>query len=182
MIEPSPPPIPGLLWREITFDDLALLVELEAKSHAVDGGFDFMKTSAILSARYLPDTPGASIGAFTEDGYLAASASVRWVNDEETCCAKIVGQVRPGWRSKGVGAYLMSWSGVQAQNLWCLTSEGPCLLEIRTESLTEAARHLYISNGFSPTMEELVMHRKLDWSLPEKAHLLTGSTWWMAVW
>jgi len=169
MIEPSPPPMPGLLWREVTFDDLALLVELEAKSHVVDGGLAFMKKPAILSERYLPETPGASIGAFTEDGYLAASTSVHWVDDEEPCRVSIVGQVRPGWRNKGVGAYLMSWSSAHAQSLCNVTSEGLCLLEIRTESLTEAARHLYITNGFSPAMEELVMHRKLDRSLPDLA-------------
>jgi mycothiol synthase len=145
----------------------------------VDGGFDFMKRPAILSARYLPDIPGTSIGAFTEDGCLAACASVHWVNDEEPCCVKIVGQVRPGWRSKGLGAYLMSWSGAQAQSLCNVNSEGPCELELRTESLTEAARHLYITNGFSPTMEELVMHRKLDRSLPDLTvpHGVRISSW-----
>lgn len=167
MIEPSPPPMPDLVWREITREDLSLLVDLEAKSHAVDGGLTFLKGSAILSKSYFPETPGASIGAFTEDGSLAASTSVHWVSEEDPSNVRIVGQVRPAWRNKGVGAYMMNWSCVQAQSLCKVTSESHCLLQIITESLTEAARHLYIQNGFSLAMEELVMHRGLDLPLPD---------------
>jgi mycothiol synthase len=167
-INPAPPLLPGLIWRAITRDDLMVLVELETECHLVDGGLVFMNEPGNLSDRYFPETAGALIGAFTGDGWLAACASVHLVGEPDPPRATIVGQVRPEWRDRGIGAYLMCWSGVQARSLCAAATADHCLLQIATESLTEAARRLYRAHGFRPVMEELVMRRVLQLPLPDR--------------
>ncbi len=167
-INPAPPPLSGLIWRAITIDDLTVLVELQAECHMVDGGLALMNEPANLRDRYFPATPGASIGAFTGDGLLAACAAVHRVGEPGPPQATILGQVRPEWRRRGVGSYLMRWSDVQARSLCAAAPANHCLRQITAESLTEAARALYRAHGFRPVMEELVMRRMLTLPLPDR--------------
>ena len=63
-INPAPPSLAGLVWRPITRDDLAALVDLAGACHLVDGGRHFMLEPENLTSSYFPDAPGAAVGAF----------------------------------------------------------------------------------------------------------------------
>ena len=171
IIKPSPPSLAGLIWRPISPADLAALVELAEECRLAggthDGGLAFLNRPDNLSERYFPDAPGAGIGAFAPDERLAACATVHLVPYTWTKRAVIVGQVRPEWRSRGVGDYLMRWSQAQAQALFTADATDKRLLQVATESLTDAANRLYQAHGFESVMEELVMRRDLHRPLPD---------------
>ena len=75
--------------------------------------------------------------------------------------------MRPGLRGKGLGTYLLSWSESQARQLCADEGTAPGLLQVATESLSAAARRLYLAHGFQSVFEELVMERALSTPLPE---------------
>lgn len=163
----QPPRLAGLNWRQITSADLAAIVALAGICHGVDGGLAFMIKPDNLQRHYFPDALGAIIGAFTPDDQLAACAAVHLVGDSTIQRARIVGQVRPDLRHRGLGAYLMRWSQVQARALLDEATADRQQLQIATESLTEPADCLYRTHGFSPVFEEYVMRRDLHLPLPE---------------
>jgi mycothiol synthase len=165
-INPAPPLLAGLIWRAITGDDLAALVELAAACHLADGGLACMNEPGNLKSRYFPDAPGASIGAFAADERLVARATVHLARKSDTERAIIVGQLRPKLRNRGIGTYLMRWSQAQAQALFTATTVDKRLLQVATESLTEPASRLYHAHGFEPVHEDLVMRRDLRVPLP----------------
>ena len=165
MIAPTPPTIAGLTWQLITSDNLAALAEMATKCHLADGGLNFMLEPDNLKDHYFQDGPGATIGAFSADKHLIACATVHIVGDLGRKRAIIAGQVRPDYRHRGIGTYLMHWSQVQAKALFTTHPVDKQLLQIATESLTEPTHDIYLAHGFEPIMEELVMWRNLDQSL-----------------
>jgi mycothiol synthase len=169
MIDPAPPLLTGLIWRKVTLDDLAALVELAAECTLADGGLAFMNEPDNLKSRYFPDAPGASIGAFAADERLAACSTAHLIRESDTERAIIVGQVRPDLRHRGIGTYLMRWSQARAQALFTgATLAGQRLLQVATESLTESASRLYRAHGFESVYEHLVMRRDLNQPLPDR--------------
>ncbi|MCL4262899.1 MAG: GNAT family N-acetyltransferase [Anaerolineae bacterium] len=168
-INPAPPPIAGLLWRPLSPADLSTIAELARACHLVDGGLAFMIQPDNLQQRYFPDAPGAAIGAFTPDGHLVACAAVYHRGEAASQPVSIAGQVRPDWRRKGIGAYLLHWSQEVAQQLLAERTTGPRMLQIATESLTAPADRLYRAHGFAPVFEELVMRHDLRLPLPDYA-------------
>ncbi|MCI0577666.1 MAG: hypothetical protein L0332_16260 [Chloroflexi bacterium] len=96
-INPVPPSLAGLIWRPITGDDLAALVELAGECHSADGGLAFMIEPDNLKDRYFPDAPGAA------DEQLVACTTVHLDGDSGRQRAMIVGQVRPELRHRGSG-------------------------------------------------------------------------------
>jgi mycothiol synthase len=167
-IKPTPPPTAGLRWRPISAADLEAVSELARAGHLADGGLAFLIQPAHLQQRYFPDAPGAAIGAFTPEGHLVACATVHRSRDVATQEARLVGQVRPDWRRRGIGNYLLHWSQAAARRL-AETTAGPHGLQIATESLTPPADRLYRAHGFAPVFEELVMRHDLHPPLPDNA-------------
>ncbi len=165
-INPDTPLLPGLTWRAITRDDLGALVKLADECELVDGGLALLNEPGNLRDRYFPDAPGRGIGAFPAENKLVACATVHLTRQLDMQRAQIVGQVRPEWRNKGLGSYLMRWSQLQAQALFTGAGADKRLLRVATESLTEPAIHLYRAHGFESVFEELVMQRNLCQPLP----------------
>ena len=116
-IDPPPPNLTGLNWRAISPADLTAVVELAAACYAADGGLAFMIEPSTLRGRYFPETPHVAIGAFDADERLAACTSIHLSSDSGVQRVTIVGQVRPEWRGRGLGTYLMRWSQAQVQIL-----------------------------------------------------------------
>ena len=168
IINPTPPRLPGLSWRPITLNDLAGLVELAEACRLADGGLAFLNEPDNLAERYFPEAPGAAIGAFSPDGRLEACATTHLVPDTWTKRVVIVGQVRPAWRGRGIGNYLMRWSLAQGAALYAADPVDRQLLQVATESLTDEASDLYQAHGFEAVMEELIMWRDLQLPLPEQ--------------
>jgi mycothiol synthase len=168
-INPSPPNLAGLIWRTISRNDLAALVELAHTCLLIDGGLSFLFEPDTLLSRYFPDVPGRGIGAFAPDERLVACATVYISGDSGTQRATTVGQVRPDLRNQGIGTYLMRWSQVQAQALLAGAATNPGVLQVSTESLTEPAHKLYHAHGFEKVFEELVMRRDLVLPVPDRA-------------
>jgi mycothiol synthase len=157
------------VWRPITRDDLAAVVALAGECHLADGGLDFLNEPGSLMSRYFQDEPGAAIGAFTSNELLIACASVHIACEADTARAIIVGQVHPVLRHRGIGAYLLRWSHVQAQALLATSAVDKQLFQVATESLTESASRLYQAHGYESVFEELVMRRDLHLPLPESS-------------
>ena len=167
MINPAPPRLAGLTWQPIARGDLAALVELAAVCYLADGGVAFLNEPDNLSDRYFRDAPGAAIGAFAADEQLVACATVHLIGEADVERAIIAGQVRPEWRHRGIGTYLMGWSQAQAEALFTAAPVDRRLLQIATETLTDAADRLYRAHGFEPVDEQLVMRRDLGLPLPD---------------
>jgi mycothiol synthase len=167
-IIPVPPNLSNLMWRPISQMDLEEIVELARICLANDGGLGFLFEPDIIKERYLPDRQSAGIGAFTLDGRLAACASVSMIGDPGKQRARMVGQVRPDVRGRGIGTYLLQWSQEQGKTLLVEAAEPQRVLQIVTESLTEPADRLYLTHGFACVFEELVMERDLRLPVPDR--------------
>ena len=167
-INPTPPNLSDLDWRPVTGDYLTALVDLVGTCYLSDGGLHFLFEPDEIIGRCFPDASGVTIGAFTPDEQLAACCSVYIGNVIDTQLAMIVGQVRPDQRGRGIGTFLMRWSQVQAQSLLANIATDQQVLQIRTESLTGSAAHLYLTHGFEPVHEELIMRRDLHLPLPDR--------------
>jgi len=166
---PALPSLADLIWRPITRDDLAALVDLASACFLVDGGLHFLFEPESISDRFFPDAPSAAIGAFAPDGRLAACATVHLDGDSGSQRAMIVGHVQPDLRGKGIGTYLIRWGQMQTQSLLAGSVNNQLALQIATESLTASAHQLYLAHGFESVSESLVMRRNLDLPLPEYA-------------
>lgn len=165
---PLPPDLNNLVWRPIGETDLEAIIELSQSCHAADGGIGFMFEPDIIKSRYFPGEPGSSIGAYAPDGRLAACAVVSIYADPGRSRVRIVGQVRPELRKRGIGTTLMQWSLEQAKALLAGVVGPQRVLEIATEALTEPAHRLYLAHGFTCVFEELVMERDLHQPLPDR--------------
>jgi mycothiol synthase len=165
---PVPPNMIDLRWRPIGEKDLEAIVELSQRCLAADGGIGFLFEPDNIKSRYLPDGPSSGIGAYAPDGALAACASISISGDSGRQRARIVGQVRPEVRRRGIGTYLMQWSQEMAKALLAGVAEGQRVMEVATESLTEPAHRLYLAHGYVLVFEELVMERDLHLPLPDR--------------
>jgi mycothiol synthase len=166
-ISSAPPGLAGLVWRPITCDDLAALVDLASTCFLVDGGLHFMLEPENLTSDYFPDMAGAAVGAFAPDQRLVACATVHLDGDSDTQRAIIVGQVRPDLRNRGIGTYLMRWSQEKARTLLATVAADQWLLQVHTGSLTAPAHRLYLAHGFQSVYEHLVMRRDLHLPIPD---------------
>jgi len=157
-----PPNWINLIWRPIGQNDLKSIIVLSQNCQVVDGGIGFMFEPDNIQSHYLPSEPSSRIGAYAADGRLAACASVSIIGDSGRQRARIVGQVHPDIRRRGIGTYLMQWSQEQARALLAGGVEMQKVMQIATESLTEPAHRLYLAHGFACVFEELIMERGLQ--------------------
>jgi GNAT superfamily N-acetyltransferase len=127
---PVPPNMIDFIWRPIGQNNLEAIIELSKSCYAVDGGIGFLFEPDIIKSRYLPNEPSSGIGAFTPDGRLAACASVSIIGDPGRQRARIVGQVHPDERGRGIGTYLMQWSQEQAKALLAGVAEPHRVMEV----------------------------------------------------
>jgi ribosomal protein S18 acetylase RimI-like enzyme len=171
--------LPGLIWRPISRDDLAAVVDLARACLRVDGGLPFLFMPEVLQGRFFPDTPGAGIGAFDAGQRLGACVTVHLDEDGATQRATLTGYVRPDLRRRGLGAYLMRWGQTQAQTLFTEPAVDQRVLRIATESLTEPAHLLYLAHGYAPESEDWIMRRDLRLPLPAQPlpEGVTLATW-----
>lgn len=166
---PAPPNLANLEWRLINQNDLDAVVELAKTCYRVDGGLSFLFAPDVIQSRYFPDDLVGGVGAFMSDGHLAACTTVYLHGDPGKQRARIVGQVRPDLRRKGIGTYLLRWSQRQAQNLLAGGVAAQGVMQVATESVTEPAHHLYLTHGFQNVFDELVMERDLALPLPDRS-------------
>lgn len=143
--------------------DLPALASLLAACQAADGGLPFAAEPSFFRPRHLPGAPGKTLGAISPAAGLVAAAAVQ----QEKSQAMIVGQVHPEWRGRGIGTELMRWGTAQADVLLEACSSAERVVEIATESLTDAADRLYQRYGFVQSFAEDVMRRDLSEPLPE---------------
>lgn len=168
MLIPAPPQHAGLSWRAVTPDDLPVLVDFAQDCLAADGGLPFLFAPEAVQERYFPDRPGARFGAFDDGGRLGAVSAIDWDMGATPQRATLVGGVHPGWRRRGLGDYLMRWGEAQALALLPATDDGPRVLRVATESLTEPAHRLYLAHGYECVFDERVMRRDLRQPLPDR--------------
>ena len=96
---PTPPPMPGLIWRPLQLSDHDAITALSAACQAADGGQALIAANAYMIAPSA-DTPSrATIGAFDAGSQLAACAAV-WlarVTSLLPARAKSSTAARPHW-------------------------------------------------------------------------------------
>jgi len=133
-----------------------------------EGGHLLGATDIYIQQHYLPTWPGTSIGGFEMDGGLVACAAMQPTHVPEEYRTTIVGQVHPAYRRRGFGTFLLRWSIAEAGRL--LTAcppDRPRVLQITTETLTEAAAYLFEKHRFTQQFAEDVMRRDLPDPLPD---------------
>jgi len=165
--EVPPPPIPGLTWRHLDGNDLPALVALSRKCLAADGGLPSLFEPEAISERYFPGQAGAQLGAFTGNGDLVGSAAVHLYEGSPAARLIITGQVRPDYRRRGVGSYLVDWCEARGLAILPSVPAASRVLRIHTECLTGDADGLYRSRGFLSVGESLVMRRDHRTALSE---------------
>jgi mycothiol synthase len=165
---PAPPDAPGLSWRSLQPADAIAITALATTCLAADGGLPLGATDTYVQEHYLPAGPGASIGAFEMDGPLVASAAVQPTHTPDQYRITIVGHVHPAYRRRGFGTFVLRWSIAQASKLLAACPpDRPHVLQLTTESLTEAAARLFEQHGFAQQFAEDVMRHDLDTPLPD---------------
>jgi mycothiol synthase len=165
---PMPPSIPELAWRSLQPADVAAIAALAAACLAVDGGLLPGATDTYVQEHYLPAPPSASIGAFEKDSSLVACAAVQPTHTSKEYRATIVGHVYPTYRRRGFGTFLLKWSIAEANRLLAIcVADRPHVLQIITESLTEAGERFLERHGFTLHFAQDVMRRSLETPLPD---------------
>lgn len=156
------PTAPGLSWRSLQPIDVGVITALATTCLAMDGGHLLGATDTYLQEHYLSAGPVASIGAFEMDGRLVACAAAQPTHPPEEYQATIVGQVHPAYRRRGLGTFLLRWSIAEARRLLAACPpDRPHVLQVTTETLTEAAAYLFEQHGFTQQFAEDVMRRNL---------------------
>lgn len=164
----TPPTIPGLAWRSLEPVDVAAIAALATACLAADGGLPWGATEAYVREHYLPAPPGASIGAFQVDGPPVACAAVQPAHTPEEYRATIVGLVHPTYRRRGLGTFLLRWSSAQAGRLLAACpADRLHVLQLTTESLTEAGERFLERHGFAQQSAAYVMRRDLKTPLSD---------------
>lgn len=165
----SPPEVPVLSWRSLVPADLPALTALAQDCRAVDGGLPWVTEPSYLQPRFFPGPPGTAVGAFSSlDGALCACAAVRAEREDAEVRTLPVGMVRPGFRSQGLGTYLLQWSLGQAQRLMAgYPASRQHIVHLSTEMLTPPAARLYAKFGFKQAFAEDVMRFHLQTPLPD---------------
>src|SRR5690349_3691962 len=98
---PTPPHMPGLIWRPLQPGDQSAITALSAACQAADGGQALIAANAYTQAPGA-DTPSrATIGAFEPSGRLIACAVVWPEQTPQEQRANILGQVHPDQRRRG---------------------------------------------------------------------------------
>ena len=166
--KPVPPTNPGLSWRSLQPADVEALSALATACLAADGGHILGAAETYLQEHYFSTQPRVSIGAFEMDGRLVACAAAHPTHTPQEHRATIVGQVHPDCRRRGFGTFLVKWSIAEASNVLAAHPlDRPCVLQITTEMLTEAAARLFELHGFALQFAEDVMRCDLHAPLPE---------------
>ncbi|MEE9512990.1 MAG: GNAT family N-acetyltransferase [Anaerolineales bacterium] len=165
---PALPTAPGLSWRSLQPVDAGLITALATTCLATDGGHLLGAADTYLQEHYLPTLPGASIGAFKKDGQLVACAAAHPTHTPEEFRTTIMGQVHPAYRRRGFGTFLLRWSIAEASRLLAACPpDRPHVLQLTTETLTEAAAYLFEQHRFTQQFAEDVMRRDLPDPLPD---------------
>jgi len=152
-------------WRALSVSDLPAVVELERSSLVVDGGLPSLFQPEAISERYFPGTEGGQLGALGADGRLIAAVAVHVARGFERT-ALMTGQVRPDHRGKGLGRHIVRWATAGAAALLADAAASGGVVQLRNESLTEAADQLFRDEGFTQVDASLVMRRDLRQPLP----------------
>ncbi len=168
------PSLSELTWRRLDRSDLAAVVELGRKCLESDGGLGFLFDQDAVDERFFPEAPGDRLGAFALDGRLVAAAAVNFREDSAVGRAVMVGHVRPDFRNRGIGTYIMRWGGVTAAVVLADVPIRQRVFQVDTESLTDAADRLYHANGYKQSEASLVMRRDLRHPIPR--HSLPDGT------
>jgi mycothiol synthase len=165
-----PPSDTDYSWRALEASDLAAIGALTRACLAADGGLPQAATDDFVRSRYLGGPPNATLAGCDRDGRLVACGAVQLVEHPEEYRARIVGQVHPEARRRGIGAFLLRWCLARARALLepC-GSDRPHAIVVATESLSPAADRLYTQHGLAAEFGEAVMRRDLRLPLPETA-------------
>jgi len=156
-----------LSWRSLQPADVVAIAALATACLEADGGLPWGATDDYVQEHYLPAGPGASIGAFEMDGRLVACTALKPTHTPEKYRITTVGQVHPACRRRGLGTFLLNWSIAEASKLLAACPpDRPHVMQLTTESLTEAAVGLYERHGFTRQSPEDVLRRDLGTSLP----------------
>lgn len=155
--------------RKLDRRHLPAVVDLGRKCLETDGGLGFLFEQDAVRERFFPDAPGQRIGVFAPDGRLVAAAAVHGHEDSGVGRTVIVGQVRPDFRNRGVGTYLMRWSEESATALLANVPISQRVFQVDTETLTDAGDRLYEASGFKQAEASLVMRRDLRHPIPSRS-------------
>jgi ribosomal protein S18 acetylase RimI-like enzyme len=132
-----------------------------------------------IRGRYLNTPPEFTIGAF-EGERLVAFTAVQLTYTALEYRATLFGQVHPDFRRRGLGTFLLRWGIPQGHSLLAsCPTDAPHILQISTESLTDASTRLYEQYGFRQHFAEDVMRYDLSHPLPQAPFPpgITLSTW-----
>jgi len=162
-----PPDVPGLFWRPLQHADLEAIASLAIVCLEADGGPRWPSAKGHVQERYLPDSPGTSIGAFEKGGQLVACAATQPSHATEEYQVTLVGWVHPAHRRRGLGTLLLKWSIAEGSRLLATCPPDRLrVLLLTAESLTEEAALLFERHGFVLQSTEYVMRRDLNTPLP----------------
>jgi len=167
---PSPPSLPGVVWRPLVVEDALSLHQLELDCAPVDGGThlrtveESRKRLEEVGEKLVADTLCAARSA----GQLAATA---WV----TCDASVRhqyrafldGRVRPEYRGRGLGSFILGWMEARASQMLAAFEESrPRVLRTDFYDRGEDAVELFKIHGFQFVFAEDEMRRDLGQPIP----------------
>ena len=167
---PSPPSLEGYAWRPLVVEDAPALHELELDRAPVDGGTNL---GTVEEYRKKLEEAGESLVTDTlcavgSTGQLAATARV-------TCDASVKhqyrafldGWVRPEYRGRGLGSFVLGWMEARASQMLAAFEEArPRVLRIDFYDRGEDAVALFEQHGFRFVFAEDEMRRDLSQPIP----------------
>ncbi len=176
---PVAPDLPGHFWREVHPDDMPAIRDLQvacAEVHGtpVDKLIDY---TPALGEQGKPPV-GDAICAVDADGRLSAFGWVRVQDVGFEHRVGLFGEVRPAYRRRGLGTFVLQWTEARGRQLISQHPEARrAVLRLDFTDTRPDAVRLYERLGFRKRFTEHRMRRNLhapdpDYALPEGVTIL----------
>ncbi|KAA2258585.1 GNAT family N-acetyltransferase [Solihabitans fulvus] len=167
----------AISWRPLTEADVPAMALLVTDADAVDRTGERAGESELTrlltgSAVSAADSTLAAVA----DGRLVAFAAIPIRQQTgEVHRVRIVGQVHPDWRGRGIGRELLRWQVDRAKHLaFAAHPELPLELHVHVDSRNDAQRALLFGEGFRAAREFATMRAPLPTPTPPQSAVPTG--------
>lgn len=167
---PAPPDLPGHTWRNAHEEDLRAIRELQLACAAVydnhpDKLVDYGQVIGDLGKPPIGDT----ICCVNGEGRVVAFG---WVRTDPDAPLEnrtgLFGEVHPGYRRRGLGAFILGWTEARGRQLMAAQSQGRrAVLRIDFSDRRDDAIPVYERQGFGLRFHEYWMRRDIQEPIPD---------------
>ncbi len=158
--------VPALAWEPLTWSKLPSLAHLVRAIEHVDDSIERHDLAYFENLWHgSGGLPAAVLGHDRHGNVVAWAWVVTRPDDVSPRTVTMLGGVHPAWRDQSVGTGLVRWQ-LDAARAWDAATRrpyyGPLKMTVTIEAKLDAARKMFVKQGFEPERWFLDMFRPLD--------------------